>query len=112
DPDHYVSTDLLAQSIAVRRDPNPQRSGANERYRVLISRSKKYVYPETLREKHQVKTIMTARYLEFGTEQRAPTPWMAPAFFAAREQALSTVVYELNQGIDRVIRRLSKASQA
>lgn len=112
DPDHYVSTDLLAQSIAVRRDPNPQRSGANERYRVLISRSKKYVYPETLREKHQIKTIMTARYLEFGTEQRAPTPWMAPAFFAAREQALSTVVYELNQGIDRVIRRLSKTGQA
>ena len=107
DGDGYVSTDLLAQSVVVRRDANPQRAGANERYRVLISRGRKFIYPETLNESAEIRTIMTARYLEFGTEQRAPTPWMTPAYFESRQDALNTTITEIQKGVDRIIRRLS-----
>ena len=98
DADGYVSTGTLAQSVVVRRDPRPQRAGANERYRVLIARRK---YPDGTR------TVATGRYLEFGTEQRPPTPWMTPAYFGARQEALDTVVTELERSIQRIIRRLS-----
>ena len=103
----YVSTDLLAQSVVVRRDSRPERAGANERYRVLISRGRKFIYPETLSEEYEIRTIMTARYLEFGTEQRAPTPWMTPAYFEARQDALNTTITEITRGVKRIIRRLS-----
>lgn len=107
DNDNYVSTDLLAQSVVVRRDSNPRRSGANERYRVLISRSRKFTYPSTIGAEQEIKTIMTARWLEFGTEKRPPTPWMTPAFFESRQEALDTTVREIERGVERVIKRLS-----
>lgn len=103
----YVSTDLLAQSVVVRRDSRPDRAGANERYRVLISRGRKFIYPETLNESHEIRAIMTARYLEFGTEQRAPTPWMTPAYFESRQDALNTTITEIQKGVERIIRRMS-----
>lgn len=99
DEDGYVSTDTLAKSVAVSRDPNPQRSGANERYRVHVRRK---AYPDG------TKTVATGRYLEFGTEQRPPTPWLLPAFMEKRQQALDTVVSELTKGIDRIVRKLSR----
>ena len=97
DESKYVSTGTLEQSVVVRRDPNPQRSGANERYRVLIARRK---YPDG------TKTVATARYLEFGTEMRAPTPFMLPAFHSSAAQAISTVETELARSIQRIIRRM------
>lgn len=106
----YVSTDLLAQSVVVRRDAHPEQAGANERYRVLISRGRKFIYPATLHETTQIKTVMTARYLEFGTEQRPPTPWMLPAFMQSRQRALETVVTEISRGVELVIRRLDRAA--
>jgi HK97 gp10 family phage protein len=99
DEDGYVSTGTLAKSVAVSRDPKPQQSGANERYRVHVRRK---AYPDG------TKTIATARYLEFGTEQRPPTPWLLPAFMSKRQQALETVVTELNKGIDRIVKKLSR----
>jgi HK97 gp10 family phage protein len=97
----YVSTDTLAKSVAVSRDPRPQKSGANERYRVHL---RKRQYPDG------TKTIATGRYLEFGTEQRPPTPWLLPAFMAKRQQALDTVVSELTKGIERIVRKLSRGA--
>lgn len=98
DEDGYVSTGTLAKAVVVRRDPRPQRSGANERYRVLVARRK---YPDG------TKTIATGRYLELGTEKRAPTPWLTPAYFSARQEALNTVVSELEKSINRIIKKLS-----
>lgn len=95
----YVSTKTLAKSVAVSRDPRPQKEGANERYRVHL---RKRTYPDG------TKTVATGRYLEFGTEQRPPTPWLLPAFMARRQQALDTVVSELSKGIDRIIKKLSR----
>lgn len=96
----YVPTGFLAKSVVVRRDPKPQRSGANERYRVLLSRKK---YPG-----RKLGTIATGRYLEFGTEKQPAEPWMGPAYISKRQQALDTVVRELNAGIDRIVRKLSR----
>lgn len=98
--DDYVSTGLLAKSVVVRRDPQPQKSRANERYRVMLSRKK---YPG-----RKLGTIATGRYLEFGTEKQRPTPWLGPAFMSKRQQALETVVRELNAGIARIVRKLSR----
>lgn len=99
DESQYVSTGTLAKSVAVSRDPKPQKSGANERYRVHL---RKRTYPDG------TKTIATGRYLEFGTEKRPPTPWLLPAFMAKRQEALDTVVSELNKAIDRIIKKLSR----
>mgnify|MGYP000948502824 FL=1 len=98
--DDYVSTGLLAKSVVVRRDPQPQKSRANERYRVMLSRKK---YPG-----RKLGTIATGRYLEFGTEKQRPTPWLGPAFMSKRQQALETVVRELNAGIARIVRKPSR----
>jgi HK97 gp10 family phage protein len=99
--DRYVSTDTLAKSVAVSRDPKPQQSGANERYRVHL---RKRTYPDGTR------TIATGRYLEFGTEMRAATPWLQPAFMEARQRALDTVVDELGKGIARAIKKHSRGA--
>jgi HK97 gp10 family phage protein len=96
----YVPTGLLAKSVVVRRDPKPQKSGANERYRVMLSRKK---YPG-----RNVGTIATGRFLEFGTEKQPAEPWMGPAYLSKRQLALDTVVRELNAGIDRIVRKLSR----
>lgn len=99
----YASTKTLEKAIVVRRDPNPQRSGANERYRVLISR-KKY-------EGRDTKAVATGRYLEIGTEHQKAEPWMTPAYMSARERALSTVVDELGKGVNRAIAKVSKGAR-
>lgn len=99
DESGYVSTGTLAKSVAVSRDPRPQRSGANERYRVHL---RKRTYPDG------TKTVATGRYLEFGTEQRPPTPWLLPAFMSKRQEALDTVISELGKSIDRIIKKLSR----
>lgn len=99
----YASTKTLEKAIVVRRDPNPQRSGANERYRVLISR-KKY-------EGRDTKAVATGRYLEIGTEHQKAEPWMTPAYMSSREKALSTVEQELIKGVNRAIAKVSKGAR-
>jgi HK97 gp10 family phage protein len=99
--DGYVSTDTLAKSVAVSRDPKPQQAGANERYRVHL---RKRTYPDGTR------TIATGRYLEFGTEKRTATPWLQPAFMETRQRALDTVVDELGKGIARAIKKHSRGA--
>lgn len=99
----YVSTKTLENAVVVRRDPNPQRSGANERYRVMISR-KKY-------EGRDTKAIATARYLEIGTEKQPAEPTLTPAYMSSREKALATVVTELGKGVDRAIAKISRGAK-
>lgn len=99
----YESTQTLEKAVVVRRDPNPQRSGANERYRVLVSR-KKYDGRDT-------KAIATGRYLEIGTEQQPAEPWMTPAYMSARQEALDTTVSELGKGIDRIVKKLEQGGK-
>ncbi|UXC34782.1 hypothetical protein [Cupriavidus gilardii] len=98
------STGLLQKSIIATRNPRPQQLGANEAYRVRI---KSATYPATFGK--NVTAYGVGRMLEVGTERRAPMPWAVPGFMASREQALNTVVTEINRAIQRVIRKMEKA---
>lgn len=102
----YVSTKTLENAIVTARSRNPERKGANESYSVLVTRGKKGKYPNG-----ETKAVATARYLEFGTEKRAPTPWMAPAFMSARQRALDTIVREMQLGVQRAIRKHEKGGK-
>ncbi|MBB1599969.1 HK97-gp10 family putative phage morphogenesis protein [Variovorax sp. UMC13] len=102
----YLSTQVLEKAIVLRRDPNPQRSGANERYRVLIARGRKY--GDRTNKGKPLTAVMTGRWLEVGTEDQPAEPWMTPAYFESRERALSTVVTELSKGVNRAIAKYSR----
>jgi HK97 gp10 family phage protein len=105
----YVSTKTLEDAVVVRRDRNPKRAGANEGYRVLIARGRKY--EGRMNKGKPLTAVMTGRWLEFGTEEQPAEPWMTPAFMSSKEKALSTVVEELNKGIDRAIAKVSKGAR-
>lgn len=102
----YTGTDTLEKAIVVRRDPNPQRAGANERYRVLIARGRKY--GDRMNKSKPVTAVMTGRYLEAGSENQPPEPWATPAYYASREEALSTTETELAKGLERIVKKYSK----
>lgn len=103
----YVPTKTLHDAVVVRRDPRPQLSGANEKYRVVVARSRKYEGRLNTKGK-QLTAIMTGRWLEIGTEDQRAEPWLTPAYMSQREKALDTVVTEISKGIDRIVRKLSK----
>lgn len=98
-----VSTGLLKSSITVTRDSKPQRARANERFVVRV-RSKKYPDGKTT-------TPQVARLLEYGSEKMQAKPWAAPGFMSRRQQALNTVVTELNKGIERIVKKLSRVKK-
>lgn len=98
-----VSTGLLKSSITVTRDSKPQRARANERYVVRV-RSKKYPNGKTT-------TPQVARLLEYGSEKMQAKPWAAPGFMGRRQQALNTVVTEMNKGIERIVKKLSRVKK-
>lgn len=106
----YVPTKVLHDALAIRRDPRPQRSGANEKMQVFVRRNRKYEGRLNTRGK-PLTAIMTARWLEFGSEHQRAEPWMLPAFMASRERALQTVVVEIEAGINRIIKKMQKAAR-
>ncbi len=103
----FTSTRVLENAVVVRRDSNPQRAGANERYRVLIARGRKYGDRKNKNGK-PVTAVMTGRWLEGGSEKQPAEPWATPAYFSAREEALSTVEKDLAAGVEKAIRKVAK----
>jgi len=102
----YTNTQTLEKAVVVRRDPNPQRSGAAERYRVVIARGRKYPGGRLNKKGGKPLTaVMTGRWLEFGDEKQPAEPWMTPAYMSTREQALNTVVDEMGNGLQKAIRK-------
>jgi HK97 gp10 family phage protein len=99
------STGLLKKNVVVRRDSKPWSHGANERYLVRVS-NKKY---SGRKGRETPSTAQVARLLEYGSEKMTAKPWAKPGFMAARQQALETVVAELNKGIDRAIKKIEQA---
>jgi len=104
------STGLLKSSVGFTRDGKPQRHRANERYVVRI-RNKKYPNTKDGKDGKPVTTSQVARLLEYGTEKMQAKPWATPGYMASRQRALNTVVSELNAGIDRVIKKLSRVKK-
>ena len=107
-------TGLLQESIVARRDSRPGAVGATEAYFIGVKRkSRRYSNTKRNRGKGRAgKTYFvdgTAFYfffLEFGTEKMAARPFLRPAFEARKEDAMNTIITELNAGIDRAVRKL------
>lgn len=111
------STGALEKAIGVSRNKHPQLDGANEGYEVKVRGGiiRKYANSRFNRGKRRDgKEYSTepnefyGRMLETGTEKMRPHPWLQPAYMSERQKALETVVSELNKGIDKIIKKLSK----
>lgn len=105
----YLSTRVLEKAIVVRRDSNPQRSQAAERYRVMIARGRKY--GDRKNKGKPVTAVMTGRWLEFGTEDQRAEPWMTPAYVSERERAIKVIVDELVKGVNLAIAKVAKGGK-
>jgi HK97 gp10 family phage protein len=100
--DEGRSTGLLLKNLVVTRGKAPT-GGNGERYLVRVRR-KSYK-----RKGAPVTTLKSAQLLEYGSSQQPAEPWLRPAFQTKAREAISTIETELVKGIDRVVKKLSKA---
>lgn len=101
------STGLLAKNVVVSR--SRPRSGTNgERFLVRV-RNK--AYPKRSPNAKRVTTAQVARLLEYGTEKRAPLPFIRPAFDAKKDEAVRTFVEETDKGIERAYKKLARMNR-
>ena len=99
------STGLLKKNIVLTR--GRRNSFKGESFLVRI-RSKRY--PESTGKK-SVTTAQVGRLLEYGTETRAPMPWLRPAYAAKRGEALQVFSVEINKRLNSIQRRLERANR-
>lgn len=100
------STGLLKKSIIASRGRMP--AGVNgEMYRVRIKPRQRY--PESRGE--NLTAVQIGRQLEFGTEKRAPMPWLRPAFDAKKREALRVFVSEVNKRTTAAIKKLERQAR-
>ncbi len=91
------STGLLQENIIATRG-KPDSGEKGERYLVRV-KSKKYADGTT--------TQQSGRFLEYGTSHQAAQPWLRPAVQTKGQQAIDTIIKTLNDGIQRVIKKLA-----
>lgn len=99
--DDSESTGLLLESLIASRG-KPPAGEDGERYLIRV---KKRPY---LRQGKKVTTLMTARFLEYGTEKQPAEPWLRPAGAKKAQEAIDTMNRELGKGIDRIVKKLAK----
>ena len=99
------STGTLEKSIRVIRG-KPHKTLNGERMFVLVPRRRRY--PISKRTPSGINVALVGRMLEYGTTKRRPMPWMGPAFHAKKTEAVTTIVRELNKGIDRIVKKLER----
>lgn len=104
------STGLLMSQLRATRGRPPE-GIKGELYKVWIRR-KRYQVKDKQNKKHQVTTIQTGVYLEYGTQHQPATPWLRPALMAHGTEIINLVTTDLNQRIKRIIKKLSKAKKA
>lgn len=92
-----VSSGTARGSVIVSRDPNPQRSGANER--VLIRLRRKARAPNGQSVHAYVGTF------EFGSEQVPAKPVFRPVVPQKSSEALSVFITESKKAIDRAVKK-------
>lgn len=108
-----ISTGMLEKSVRVVRG-RPHKTLNGERMFVLVPRRRRY--PITRRTPSGINVAMVGRMLEYGYDvtkrgrrfSRKPMPWMGPAFHAKKMEAVTTIVRELNKGIDRIVKKLER----
>lgn len=98
-----ASTGTLRDSIGVRRG-KMDGGQKGERYRVSVKRGVRY--PQEKGD--AVTAAQVARLLEYGTEKRAPMPFIRPAFESTKQQAAQSMVDEVSKRLDALIKRLDR----
>lgn len=113
-----VDSGSVRDNIVMKRDTQPQRAGANERYRVGVRGGSLSTYSNTARNRRKgvvgqkyekAGATYYWRFLEFGTAKMAARPFLRPAFETKKEAALKEIVSSLSKGIARLARKLAKA---
>lgn len=98
---------LEANIIAARvRDDRPP--GVSERFVVSV-RGKRQRYGNTAenRRSGRVGEAFYWKFLEFGTQKRAATPFIQPSFAASAQAALDEFTRALGADLDKIVRKLN-----
>lgn len=106
----------LKKNIVMKRDGNPQRSGANERYTVGVrGGAKKFANTKrNVRKGRAGKEYKTDgntyywRFKEFGTEKMPAEPFLRPAFESQKERALAVITDTLAKGIEHAAKKVAR----
>ena len=105
-----LSTGTLRRAIKVRR-PNRRfwRAQHDEVARVYIDHKARYPVSRAGTKYNRANDI--AMMLEFGTEKRAPMPFMRPAFENTKQQAAETFRAEFEKRVQQLIDRYRSVGQ-
>lgn len=111
-------TGAMAANIVMKRDRDPKREGANERYTVGVrGGARRYAKTKrNVRKGRAGKEYETAgntyywRFIEFGTERQKARPFLRPAFEVRKVDAREAIINSLQRGIARAAKRVARAS--
>lgn len=97
------STGLLLLSLQSRRaNRKPAWLKNGEAYYVGVK--PRQAYPDTRQGRaERITTEKTARLLEYGSERRAPMPWLRPAFDSKKVEAIELFRREVSQRTQKLI---------
>jgi HK97 gp10 family phage protein len=93
----HPSTGLLERSVILKRDRDPKKVGATERYQVRVKRGK------------SARGVSVTRYgkiLEFGSRKIKAYAWLRNAAATRRGDFFRVVTDELGRGIARIEKKL------
>ncbi len=100
------STGLLAKSIGTTRGKSMV---GGERMRVTVR--KRARYPASIKSPKRINVGLVGHLLEYGGPRNPnPYPWARPAFHAKKQEAVRVIVTELRKGVDKAIKKVSKAA--
>lgn len=102
--DGEASTGLLEANVIASRGKAPA-TGKGERYLVRVKRK---TYPG---KKGAPTTLKSAQILEYGSSRQKARPYIRPAFEAKGKEAIDTVVTDLNDRIQRIVKRLHRKNK-
>lgn len=99
------STGLLLLSLRSARMKKPAWLRNGEAYVIGVKPGQKY--PEFRQtKKGDLTAAKVGRLLEYGTETRAPMPWLRPAFDARKAEAVDTFNREVTARTQKIIKKL------
>lgn len=97
------SVGVLEKNFVISRG-KPIPIGNGERVVVKIRRK---VYPAR-HDRKPVTTRKTAHILEYGSEKQVATPFLRPAFNAAKNEVVVTVTRDLVVRVAKIVRKLGR----
>lgn len=99
------STGLLLLSLRAARMKKPAWLRNGEAYAIGVKPGQKYPAAKQSK-KGDVNATQVGRLLEYGNENRAPMPWLRPAFDARKGEAIDTFNREVTSRTQKIIKKL------